>query len=48
MKNLIIGIIIGIMIGAPIAWAAAAHRIMDTDGNKLSVGSDGYLTIKFQ
>jgi len=48
MKNLIVGIIIGMMIAAPLAWAAAAHRLVDTSGNALNINSDGTLNITLQ
>ena len=48
MKNLIIGIIIGMMIATPLVWAAAAHRLVDTGGDALDINSDGSLTMTFQ
>jgi hypothetical protein len=48
MRNLIIGIIIGMMITAPLAWAAAARRIVDTDNQSLDINSDGTLNIILQ
>lgn len=48
MKNLLIGIVIGMMISAPLVWAAAKDiRISDADGTVLDITSNGGLTIKF-
>lgn len=48
MRNLIIGILIGMAIGAPLAYAAAKDiRVSDSDGTVLDVNSDGTVTIKF-
>lgn len=39
MRNFIAGIIIGMMIGAPIAWAASNARIQSANGVAISAAN---------
>ena len=47
MKNLLIGIVIGMLVATPLVWAAAHYQLTDSDGDGLSISSDGAVSITF-